>query len=299
MPKSVADYPMEGYHQGIHKPGKFHLMTLADSVREGHDRHVAHRHDFFELVWLQEGHGNVRCDLQDYACSPNTLLIFSPGQVHAWRFEVEPIGVIIGFSPEFIAINNEHPGLLAKMPFLYPQFVDPILQLSESEATQIDRLIEQFGQLDRRAAPGQDDMVRGFLLILLSYMRQLFAEHHAASPRSPGENELLVQRFRVALEEHVPQLVEVGEFANLLNVSRTHLNNCLRRNIGRSASDLIHERMLLEAKRRLLHSTRTVAEIAYELHFQDPSYFGRFFRKYTGVTPGDYREAAQHEAIAG
>jgi len=84
----------------------------------------------------------------------------------------------------------------------------------------------------------------------------------------------------------------------LLNVSRTHLNNGLRRYTGHSASELIHERMILEAKRRLLHSTLTIAEIAYELRFQDPSYFGRFFRKYTGVTPGAYRESVQYEAVA-
>ncbi|MCC5023161.1 MAG: AraC family transcriptional regulator [Candidatus Synoicihabitans palmerolidicus] len=83
----------------------------------------------------------------------------------------------------------------------------------------------------------------------------------------------------------------------MLKVSRTHFNNVLRRFSGRSASELIHERILLEAKQRLLHSTLTIAEIAYDLRFQDPSYFGRCFRKYTGETPGEYRESAQFEAL--
>ncbi|MCF3648578.1 AraC family transcriptional regulator [Synoicihabitans lomoniglobus] len=298
MLRSVADYPMAGYHQGIHQPGKFHLMTFADSEREGHDRHVPHRHDFFELVWLRTGSGRVCCDLEGYSFHANSLLILSPGQVHAWRFTSETQGQIVGFSPEFLAVNSEHPGLLAKMPFLYPEHLDPILYLDTREGERIDGLFAQLNDLAQVPAPGRDDVVRGFLLVLLSYMRQLYAHREQLAPRPRHENELLVQRFRLALEEHLPRVVEVGEFAELLNVSRTHLNNGLRRFTGRSASELIHERMLLEAKRRLLHSSLTIAEIAYELQFQDPSYFGRFFRKYTGVTPGEYRGTAQHEALA-
>ncbi len=274
-------------------------MTLAESDREGHDRHVPHRHDFFELIWIRRGHGRVSCDLQGFEYRANTLLVVSPGQVHAWRYETETQGLIAGFSPEFLAVNSEHPGLLAKLPFLYPEFMDPVLYLDETEGGRIDLVFQQFQDLVQIEAPGRDDIARGFLLVILSHMRQLFARRGEAAPQPiRGESELLVQRFRLALEEHLPQIVEVGEFAELLNISRTHLNNGLRRYTGRSASELIHERMLLEAKRRLLHSTLTIAEIAYELRFQDPSYFGRFFRKYTGVTPGGYREAMQHAAIA-
>ena len=299
MLRSVADYPMAGYRQGLHQPGKYHLITLAESDREGHEPSIPHRHDFFELFWIREGHGQVSCDLNCFEYRANTLLVMSPGQIHTWRHASETQGIIAGFSPEFLAVNSEQPGLLAKLPFLYPEQLDPILYLDETEGDRIDCLLRQFQDLARLPAPGQDDVARGFLLILLSHMRQLFA-HRAPSTEKPirGESELLVQRFRLALEEHLPRIVEVGEFAELLNVSRTHLNNGLRRYTGHSASELIHERMILEAKRRLLHSTLTIAEIAYELRFQDPSYFGRFFRKYTGVTPGAYRESVQYEAVA-
>jgi AraC family transcriptional regulator, transcriptional activator of pobA len=299
MFKSVADYPIAGYNQGIHHPGKFHLITFAESMRGGHDRDAPHRHDFFELIWLQQGEGRLRCDLKTFPLQAHTLMIVSPGQVHAWEFDAEARGLIAGFTPEFLAVNSEHPALLAKMPFLYPEHLDPILQLNAAEATRIDQLLTQFGDLTRVDAPGRDDLARGFLLVLLSYMRQLFAQRAQSNPQQlRGENELLVQRFRLALEEQMPRIVEVGEFAELLNVSRTHLNNCLRRFTGRSAGELIHDRVLLEAKRRLLHSNLTIAEIAYELRFQDPSYFGRFFRKYTGLTPGEYRESSQIAALA-
>lgn len=299
MLRSVADYQMDHYHAGIHQPDKYHLMTLAESAAGGHDGNAPHRHDFFELIWIRRGHGHVSLDLQGFEFRAHTLLIVSPGQVHAWRHDSETEGLVVGFSTEFLAVNSEHPGLLAKLPFLYPEHLDPILFLDETEGDRIGQVLQQFADLVQINAPGQDDVARGFLLVILSHMRQLFARRQQPLGQSArGESELLVQRFRLALEEHLPRIVEVGEFAELLNVSRTHLNNGLRRHTGRSPSELIHDRMLLEAKRRLLHSSLTVAEIAFELKFQDPSYFGRFFRKHTGMTPGAYRESMQHAAVA-
>lgn len=299
MLRSVADYQMDHYHAGLQRPGKYHLMTLEENHQQGHDKRVPHRHDFFELIWIRRGHGHVSLDLQGFEFRAHTLLIVSPGQVHAWRYDSDTEGFIVGFSTEFLAVNSEHPGLLAKLPFLYPENIDPILHLDELEGTRVGQVLEQFADLAQINAPGQDDVARGFLLVLLSHMRQLFGRRQQALGQSVrGESELLVQRFRLALEEHLPRIVEVGEFAELLNVSRTHLNNGLRRHTGRSPSELIHEKMLLEAKRRLLHSSLTVAEIAFELKFQDPSYFGRFFRKHTGMTPGAYRESMQQEAVA-
>jgi len=299
MLRSVADYPMDDYHLELQQPGKYHLMTLEEGFREGHDRNAPHRHDFFELIWIRRGHGRVNLDLQGFEFRANTLLVISPGQVHSWRYDSNTEGFIVGFSAEFLAVNSEQPGLLAKLPFLYPENIDPILRLNQGEGERIDQVLTQFAELVQIESPGQDDVARGFLLVLLSHMRQLIARRQQPLGHpARGESELLVQRFRLALEEHLPRIVEVGEFADLLNVSRTHLNNGLRRHTGRSPSELIHEKMLLEAKRRLLHSSLTVAEIAFELKFQDPSYFGRFFRKHTGMTPGAYRESTQQEAIA-
>ncbi len=296
MPRIIANYPMSEYRRGVYKAGAFHFAPFED--HGPHDRLVPHRHDFFEIIWLREGRGRVVCDLRHYEFGPHTLLIFSPGQVHSWEFDEPGRGRIASFTPEFLAVSKEYPEMLAKMPFLYAESLDPILTLTPEEGARIGTLLEHFDAFVRDEAPGRDDMVRGFLVILLSLARQCFARR-ATPPTSAqrGEGELLVQRFRLALEERMPGVVEVGEIADFIRVSRSQLNESLRRCTGRSASEIIHDRVLLEAKRLLLHSSLTVAEIAYQLKFQDPSYFGRFFRKYTAQTPGAYRDSAQRDAL--
>lgn len=299
MPNTVALYPMSAYTEGLRKPGHFHVIRFEDGQRERINRFVPHRHDFFEIIWLRSGQGQVRSDLRTYPVSSGTLFFTSPGQVHAWELAGEARGEIASFSEEFFAVTTDHPGLLGKMPFLYSGAVDPILHLDAKEAAGIDRAFRQLYAEAADPAPGRDDLVRSYLTIILTLARQYFARRVPENGPATPVADLLARRFRQALEDKFPELLEVGEYADLLRVSRTHLNEHLHAETGRTASEIIHERIALEAKRLLLNTSLTVAQIAHRLQFQDPSYFGRFFRRTTNQTPGEYRDRAQTDSLAG
>jgi AraC-like DNA-binding protein len=101
------------------------------------------------------------------------------------------------------------------------------------------------------------------------------------------------------VEAHSPRMRTSGEYADLLGVSRAHFCAEVRRRCGLSPGQLIQQKTVLEAKRRLMHSSFTVSEIAYALEFEDPSYFVRFFKRQTGITPTQYRVAMrQDEAVS-
>jgi len=101
----------------------------------------------------------------------------------------------------------------------------------------------------------------------------------------------LARRFKGLLEEHFRTLMDVAEYARLLRVSERALNDATRRALGTTANKLIRDRVMLEAKRMLLHSQVPVAQIADRLAFEDPAYFSRCFKKHTGRSPVDYRQA--------
>ena len=298
MPNAVALYPMSAYTEGIRKAGHFHVIRFEDGQNDRHNRFVPHRHDFFEIIWLRAGSGHVHSDLRSYPVSPRTLFFTSPGQVHSWELVGEARGEIASFTDECFAVTSDNPGLLSKMPFLYSDALNPILHLDAKEGARVDRVFRHLYADAGESAPGRDDLVRAYLTILLSLARQFFARRAPGETASPPVADLLARRFRQALEEHFPQLLEVGEYAELLRVSRTHLNDHLHRETGRTASAIIHERIVLEAKRLLAHTSLTSAQIAHRLRFHDPSYFGRFFRRNTGQTPGDYRDGAHRDSLA-
>ena len=93
------------------------------------------------------------------------------------------------------------------------------------------------------------------------------------------------------LNEKYDSLHQVADYASLLHVTPGHLNDTLRLQTGRTATTLIHERIILEAKRALFHTPLSIKEIGYSLGFDDPAYFHRFFKRLTGTTPLDFRNA--------
>jgi AraC family transcriptional activator of pobA len=104
-----------------------------------------------------------------------------------------------------------------------------------------------------------------------------------APPASP------VARFQALIDDHYRQVHRVAGYARLLAVTPGHLNDLIKAATGQTASALIEARLLLEAKRLLAHSDAPAAEIAAHLGFPDPSYFGRFFRRHVGRSPGAFR----------
>ncbi|MBK5284203.1 MAG: helix-turn-helix domain-containing protein [Bacteroidia bacterium] len=92
------------------------------------------------------------------------------------------------------------------------------------------------------------------------------------------------------VENNFRQKKSVSEYSEMLNISAGHLNDTVQHETGKTASEIIYERIILEAKRLLYHSAKSVKEIAYELLYDDPSHFNRFFKTHTGRTPEQFRK---------
>jgi AraC-like DNA-binding protein len=268
-------------------PGYFHLLSFDEGRNGRHDCHLAHRHDFFEIFLITGGRGRVHCDLKTYEFNPGIIFGVSPGQVHGWTVEEPVEGKIVGFSREFFGMDSAHPGFLAKLPFLYAPSGPMIVEAEPHEFPFTEALFSLLWEAARIEDSARPERVRAYLVIILSVARQIFNRHNRRA--EDARDTQLEQRFRVALDENFPRLLRVADYASLLAVSRSHLNDNLMRHVGRTASEIIHERIELEAKRLLMHSPLTVSEIAYQLQFRDPSYFVRFFKRRTQATPGDYR----------
>jgi AraC-like DNA-binding protein len=203
----------------------------------------------------------------------------------------------VGFTEEFLAIGSTvGPEWLSSMSFFYDEEC-ALLQLESDENSEFRRLFSTFRATAYTNEAGLDDIVRAHLTLIICKAKQLFGGKGEEGRRMPPESSLLT-RFRQLIEEHFPRLRTAGEYAELLGVSRTQFCAEVRRRCGLSPGQLIQLRKVLEAKRRLLHTAHTVSEIAYALEFEDPSYFVRYFKRRTGITPSQYRAAMlQDEAV--
>lgn len=286
---TAASLPPSSRHQQGHRsPDTFRVFRYEDRKASGQARTEPHRHDFVQLLWFDEARGKLLCDLEEYPFEGRSLAFFAPGRLHAWDHQGKPRGIVLEFPIAFFQAEASHPGMLRRLSFLHE--VKPLIHCDEKSAVEMARLFSQVLMEASCNQPGRDDIVRALVSIILTKIhRQL--EKTTGSPNRPAcPSSLLPHRFCLALDRHFPRLLKVSDYARLLDVSRSSLNAELRLHTGSTASKHIHARMLLEAKRLLLHSPRTVADISRELQFHDPSYFSRFFRRHTGISPGSYRK---------
>ncbi|MEY4488805.1 MAG: hypothetical protein RIQ79_1313, partial [Verrucomicrobiota bacterium] len=225
-----------------------------------------------------------------------TLFFAAPGRLHCWKPKTPALGVALGFTDEFLCRDSSRASLLGRFAYLH-ESENPLLTLTGAEQ---DEMTHLFSRLLTEAADqesSRDDVVHAYIMIILAKTRRWLLGDATSQADVRVLNSLSI-RFRQALEEQFPRLLKVSDYAALLHTSRTQLNNDLRLHTGRTASELIHDRLLLEAKRLLLYSDSTVSEIAYKLRFQDPSYFCRFFRLRAGVSPGEFRAGAPVQLVA-
>jgi len=242
-----------------------------------------HRHDYVEL-FLLHGQGSVSIDFDNCPLSGRSLVAIGAGRVHAWQAN-RITGLYIAFSQEFFDGTEPPPSALYDYPFLFAGELSSVIHLKPTQGAQIQGLFRdihcEFANHDKLAV----EMIRHQLRSLLIHLSRLYA---AASP-APFAAVGLVRRFHQAVERSFRASTSVRDCARGLGVTTNHLNESLRLETGLTAGDLIRARLLLEAKRLLLHSELTMAEIGYELGFEDPSYFSRFIRRELKTSPAELR----------
>jgi len=256
--------------------------------RDDIPRPFLHRHGYYHLLWMANARGRHVLDFETFEVKPHSVFFISPGQVHAWSSSVPPTGYVLNFSTEFFLQMVPRADQLAEFPFFHIANADPVLYLSPRQAAELLPLLEAMEQEFNDDQPWRYDIIRSLLLILLTRLRRLHRPHagEAALPRSYS----LAKRFKLLVEQHYLEFGSVQEYAKLLLVTERRLNEAVKSTTGKTSTQLIHDRIVLEAKRLLTQSELGISEIAYRLNFEDPAYFSRFFKKQVHATPGEFKK---------
>lgn len=284
--RTIPVFDLSEYRQPASSLSGFSIDTLEGSMARNPHRLRPHYHHFFQ-VFLALGTGDMMHDFIDYKIAGTTLIFMSPGHVHSVEPSPTLSGSFVSFSQEFFDNNAPPPSKLLDFPFFFSADTPPVLSLSGKESARCKTLFAEMQREYRAGLPGAPDVLRAYLQILFTRTLRLYLQTH--QPRDPSRPAQLVRQFRVAVESRFRELDSLSGYAALLKVTPNHLNDTVREQTGQAAGELIRERQLLEAKRLLLHSDLSISEIGYQLNFNDPSYFSRFFRRYTGQTPAAFR----------
>lgn len=266
----------------------FYFNTLKDHLVSSH-KHIEkpHRHDFYVTVIFTKGTGVHEIDFQKYDVSEGSLFFLSPGQVHSWELSSDTDGYIFFFSQPYYEMHYVNQKL-KNFPFFNSPSFPRKLQLQSDELINMTRLFEDI----QNEHQSQNVMKQGFILSVISqiYIQSVreFSKGDEKTPATSVSYFKHYQDFENLLEESFTSQKSISFYASQLNISAKHLNRITQTVMQKTASEIITERVILEAKRMLIYLDEGLVEIAFRLGYEEYSYFARMFRKNTGITPSQF-----------
>ncbi|HAH23415.1 MAG TPA: hypothetical protein DCL77_06625 [Prolixibacteraceae bacterium] len=270
----------------------FTIRKICDFDKEEIEHNLMpHLHDFYSIFWIESGEATHATQYVEYSLKADTILFVPPGLKHRMYIDQSVGGTYILFNEEFIQYNQKnHVPLKEYRIFNNPDFKSMITIVPETrlKLKNINDLI--FDEL-RTPDSYSQDIVLNLLHLFLLESRRIFDQQNQAHIEIPSVTpDSTIIQFKLLIENNYQTQKNVSAYAELLNMSPSCLNEVAKRTTGITAGELIRNRVIDETKKLLFSSGMSGKEIAFDLGFDDPAYFSRFFRKYTGTTLKEFRE---------
>lgn len=254
-----------------------------------HDWQITpHRHNgLFQILHLEEGRAQVRIDDAVITMDGGSLLLVPQMCIHGFCFEQDAQGHVVTLAYPLIQrlARQAGDGLAA---LASPR----MLSLgTDGESEYLAHALRALEMEYRGTAAHRGLQVEALLAgIMILIGRRCTQPDAAAAPRRRGAEHF--QAFCELIEAHFMRQEPVSFYGRRLGITAAHLNALCRQATGKSALALIHERVLLEAKRNLVYTSMTVSQVSDAVGFNDPAYFTRFFTRATGISPRAFRQGA-------
>jgi AraC-like DNA-binding protein/mannose-6-phosphate isomerase-like protein (cupin superfamily) len=266
----------------------FSVVELIETVPQSKTKkNTPHRHNFYEIFVFTKGGGKHMIDFKEYEIKANSLHFISPGMIHTIKRNSKCIGYVITFTDELYSIYQQQQ-LLFKINLYHNHQLPPIIEYKAKEFSFIHELINQLNVECNSSKFMRSELILSCLNTLLISANRKFTDQHQLQQPHLFVDER-VQSFRKWLDQPINEKLLVSNLAKKLNVSVKKLSVMIKRHTGLSPMEHITNRLIIEAKRLLVNTEMSVKEVAFALFFEDPAYFGRFFRKHTSYTPQYFR----------
>lgn len=257
-------------------------LSIHENLRE------AHKHSFYHVMLFTEGAGEHTIDFKTFPVKPYQMYFMVPGQVHSWQFEGKVDGYVLNFSVSFLQSLLLRPDYLEQFPFFNGSVDAAVIDLPESLQTRMRQLFETLVDENETDARMSVDMVQTTMLQIFILAGRLSLDKKETNPNS--YNYVLLKNFKKLIEDNYTRTRLPKDYAMMMFITPNHLNSLCNSSLGVSSGELIRNRVILEAKRLLINPVLTITEIAYKLNFEDNSYFSKFYKKHTGMTPEEFRK---------
>lgn len=250
---------------------------------------VPHRHDYYTVLFVEQAKGKHLIDYHTFRFRSLEVYFVSPGQVHQVIVTDQPKGWVLTFSKDFLAENSISESFISNIN-LFKSFGDsPPLKIDQSTFDRLLRIVQEMQSCIPLDLTYRNRALGALLQLFLIYCNNS-RSLDITQLDEDNAGVCILRDFKKLVENKYAEWHKVGEYASEIYISPKHLSQTVKNITGRSAKEVIQDRLLLEAKRLLVHTDLTIKEIAYEIGFEEPLHFSGFFKKKAGLSPSEFRK---------
>lgn len=244
-----------------------------------------HRHDFYFILAVCKGSGMHTVDFIEHSVKTNAIFMLRPGQVHKLQLKADSKGYLLEFSKDFQFLSKTGNELLRKATNRNYCQLDKMG--NDALCAILQTMLEEF----RTKHEGFENVIKANLeVFFIQYLRYRQQDQRTDNNKANHYQQEKLQEFLDLLELNINAEKRASVYADMVSLSPFQLNSITKSLLGKTVTELIEDQILLEAKRYLLATSNQVNQIAFQLGYEDVSYFIRFFKKLTGHTPEAFRK---------
>lgn len=257
-------------------------QLIFNKIQGVNNIHVPHQHDFFMILLFVKGKGNHIIDSVKYPIGERQVHVLFAGQLHKWKMESSTVGYQLMIA---------RPLLEQFAPYFRFSFSNyqnhPVIPLSKAG---FDGLLHAFQAINRelKSASPLLSLITAYAGVIAATVSKE-AENNFQQFRVYQSHSVLAQ-FNILIDESYKDHKSVSYYASKLHISANYLNILCKKHLKVAATQLINQRVVLEAKRLLQTTAFSIKEIAYELGFNDQAHFSNFFKARTAASPSFFRK---------
>lgn len=283
----IAHYHLYGENNGSSPSDILHIEPIRDRSGPLDWTIRPHSHpDHLQILWIETGQGEIGMETRHWSFAAPAVVLIPAGVVHHIRFAAQTNGFAL--TVDLAAVRH----LAQQEPAFLSLIEAPLIE--ENISPQIfQRLFQDLAEEFRQPSLARESQLFAHLTSILVRLLRLQAALARIEALTPDRDTHLVSAYRGLIEARFRREKSIAHYAQALHVTPARLNAACKARLGKTASDVVNARLVTEAKRALIFSEQAVGQIGYELGFEDPAYFNRFFARHTGLAPGQFRSSAR------
>jgi AraC family transcriptional regulator, transcriptional activator of pobA len=263
----------------------FKIRSISEVIAGKDMNQDLHRHDFYFILVARKGAGLHAIDFVEHKVTANAIFMLRPGQVHKLQLKAGSEGYLLEFSKDFQFLSKTGNELLRKATNRN------YCQLDKMGTGALCAILQTMLEEFRARQEGFENVIKANLeVFFIQYLRYRQQDQGTDNNKANHYQQEKLQEFLDLLEVNINSEKHASAYADMVSLSPFQLNSITKNLLGKTVAELIEDQILLEAKRYLLATSNQVNQIAFQLGYEDVSYFIRFFKKLTGHTPEAFRK---------